>query len=222
MDIIEAVKKRKTCRGFKTDPVPPEVLREIMMLALRAPSWANTQPWEFAVVTGKKLEEIKQGHIARVDEEGHPDLAFPRTFPEAYQARLPGPPGGRGRPDRDDPARRKEMRVMSARLYNAPCIIYIHTERSFYFQADRTNVYPVFDAGLAAQTIMLLAVNYGLSTVAAASSVWYPDLLRKVLGLPDSRLVVLGIGIGYPDPTNPGYAVYSPREPLEKMVRFYD
>jgi nitroreductase len=221
MDIIEAVKKRKTCRGFKPDPVPPEVLREIMTLALRAPSWANTQPWEFAVVTGKKLEEIKQGHVARVDEEGHPNLAFPRSFPEAYLARFPGPPPGARGAGRDDPARRKEMRVMSARLYNAPCIIYIHTDRSFYQQADRTNVYPVFDAGLAAQTIMLLAVNYGLSTVPAATTVWYPDLLRKSLRLPDSRLIVLGIGVGYPDPTHPSYAVYSPREPLEKMVRFY-
>ena len=222
MDINEAVKKRKTCRGFKPDPVPQDVLREIMTLALRAPSWANTQPWEFAIVTGNKLEEIKQGYAARIDEEGHPDLAFPRTFPEEYLARFPGPPPNARGVGRDDPARRKEMRVMSARLYNAPCIIYIHTDRSFYSQADRTNVYPVFDAGLAAQTIMLLAVNYGLSTVPAATTVWYPDLLRKLLGLPDSRLIVLGIGIGYPDPTNPTYAVYSKREPIEKMARWYD
>jgi nitroreductase len=59
MEIVEAIQKRKSIRAFKSDPVPQEILKKIMELALRAPSWANTQPWEFAIVTGKKLEEIR-------------------------------------------------------------------------------------------------------------------------------------------------------------------
>jgi nitroreductase len=45
MDIVEAIKTRKSIRAFKPDPVPQDILKEIMRLAQNAPSWANTQPW---------------------------------------------------------------------------------------------------------------------------------------------------------------------------------
>ena len=41
MDIVEAIKQRKSIRAFKPDPVPLDVLKQIMELALRAPSWGN-------------------------------------------------------------------------------------------------------------------------------------------------------------------------------------
>jgi nitroreductase len=83
------------------------------------------------------------------------------------------------------------------------------------------NVYAVFDCGLIAQTIMLLAVEYGLSTVAAAQSVRCPEVLREKLEIPDSKVVVLGILIGYPDTENPQYGVYSDRVPLDEITRWY-
>ncbi len=224
MDIIEAVNKRKTYRGYKTDPIPKDVLLEIMKSATRSPSWANTQPWEFAVVTGKKLDAIRQEFtkLAETDEP-NPDLAFPRVFPDPYKSRLPAMRRG---PDadkiRDDKELRKQRQVMGARMYNCPCVIYIYTERSFYTQEDKgLNVYPIFDCGLAAENIMLAAVKYGLGTTPAAQAVPYPNVVRKVLGLPKSKLIVLGIFIGYPDTDNPQYATYSGREPFDNLVKFY-
>jgi nitroreductase len=224
MDIVEAINKRKTYRAYRQDPIPKDILEEIMKLAIRAPSWANTQPWEFAVVSGKKLDEIKQEYarLAETDET-NPDLAFPRVFPEPYRSRLPAMRRG---PDadkiRDDKELRKERQLMGARMYDCPCVIYIYTERSLYTQ-DNTglNVYPIFDCGLAAENIMMAAVKYGLGTTAAAQAVPYPDVIRKVLGLSRSKLIVLGIFIGYPDTNSPQYPVYSSREPLEKLVKFY-
>ena len=223
MELVEAIKTRKTYRGYKADPIPEKVLHEIMELALRAPSWANSQPWEFAVVTGKKLEEIKQGFLKKAEnEDPAPDLAFPRVFPPQYRSRLPA---GR-RPDadriRDDKDLRKQRQIMGARMYNCPSVIYIYTERSFYTQEGKgLNVYPVFDCGLAAENIMLAAVQYGLGTTAAAQAVPYPDVVRKVLGLPDSKLIVIGIFIGYPDPDHEQYKIYSSREPFDNLVKFY-
>ena len=75
MDVIEAVNKRKSIRSFKPDPVPRKTLTEILNLALRAPSWANTQPWESATVTGKKLQEIIKCFLEKAEEEPNPDLA---------------------------------------------------------------------------------------------------------------------------------------------------
>lgn len=224
MDIVQAINKRKTYRGYKPDPISGKVISEIMELALRAPSWANTQPWEFAVVTGEKLKEIRQAFAQRaVNEEAAPDLAFPRTFPESYRVRLPAMRRGADADRiRDDVELRRERRIQGSRMYDCPCVVYIYTERSFFTQDGKgLNVYPIFDCGLAAANIMLAAVNYGLGTTPAAQAVPYPDIIRNALGLPESKLIVLGLFIGYPDPNNAQFPVYSAREPLEKMVRFY-
>jgi len=85
MDIAEAIGNRKSIRAFKPDPVPREILAELLALALRAPSWANTQPWEFAIVTGTELEEIKQACVQKAQEQPAPDLPSPREFPERYE-----------------------------------------------------------------------------------------------------------------------------------------
>jgi len=219
MDLVEAINKRKTTRGFVPDPVPQEILREIMTFALRAPSWGNTQPWEFAIASGKTLEQIKQGFADKADEEPSPDLPFPRSFPEHILSRLPG--GPRAPANRDDRELRRERQLEGSKLYGAPCAIYIYIDRKIFEQEGYHNVYTIFDCGLIAENIMLLAVERGLGTVAAAASVRCPDVLRKILGIPDTKLIVLGILIGYPDQDHPQFRVYSPREPLDKIARWY-
>jgi len=56
MDIIDLIKSRRSVRKLKPDPVPDEVLMKLLEAARWAPSWANTQCWEFIVV---KDPEIK-------------------------------------------------------------------------------------------------------------------------------------------------------------------
>jgi len=63
MDVIEAVKQRKSVRGYKPDPVPRQVLEQILEVASRAPSAMNTQPWEFNVLTGEVLENVKRNNV---------------------------------------------------------------------------------------------------------------------------------------------------------------
>ena len=87
MDLVEAIKSRKSIRGYKPNPVPKEVLKEILEIASRAPSSVNTQPWEFAIVSGKKLEEIKQASMEKAEERPSSDIPPPRGFPEPYDAR---------------------------------------------------------------------------------------------------------------------------------------
>jgi nitroreductase len=50
MELLEALKARKSIRVFKTDPVPRALLTEILEAARWSPSWGDTQPWELAVV----------------------------------------------------------------------------------------------------------------------------------------------------------------------------
>ena len=87
MDIAEAINKRMSVRAFRPDIIPKELLKQILEMAVRAPSWGNTQPWEFIIVTGKKLEQIKQALSDRVEEPPTPDLPRPHEFPEPYDVR---------------------------------------------------------------------------------------------------------------------------------------
>ncbi|MEM1537683.1 MAG: nitroreductase family protein [Candidatus Nezhaarchaeales archaeon] len=61
MDVIEAIKTRRSIRRFKPDPVEEGKLWTVLEAARWAPSWANTQCWEFIIVrnpeTKAKLAE---------------------------------------------------------------------------------------------------------------------------------------------------------------------
>lgn len=224
MDIVEAIQNRRSIRAFKPDPVPQKTLKEIMELAVRAPSWANTQPWEFAIVAGEKLEEIKRAFVERAEEQGNPDIPRPRMFPEPYDTRrriLGQKVLELKKIDREDKEARKWWRVQGLRLFEAPCAIYIYIDSSFYFQDGKLNVWPLFDCGLVAENIMLLATKYGLGTIPQIQAVEYPEVLRKVLGIPASKLFVLGIAIGYPDWNDSINGLRSDREPVDKVISWY-
>ncbi len=107
------------------------------------------------------------------------------------------------------------------RHFGAPSVIYICIDRSFYFQGEGLNVWPIFDCGLVAENIMLIATKYGLGTIPQAAAVVYPDVLRKVLGIPDTKLIVLGISIGYPNWDDPINQWWTDREPLDKICKWY-
>ncbi|MBI2850931.1 MAG: nitroreductase [Chloroflexi bacterium] len=218
MDIIESIEKRKSIRAFKPDPVPQSILKELMEHALRAPSWGNTQPWDIIIAAGSKLEAIKQGFTEKAGQEVVADIARPQDFPEPYASRRrpPGAPPQAAPAGQQPPVRRP----MNTRFYNAPCVIYICTGRTFYFQPKGINAWPVYDCGLISENIMLLAPAYGLGTAALAQAVTHPDVLRRVLEIPDSLLVVLGIAIGYPDWDDPATHRRSAREPMAQVVKW--
>ena len=57
LGFIELVKMRKSIRKYKPDSIPEEKLKYVIEAARLAPSWKNSQPWRFIVVT---KEEIKK------------------------------------------------------------------------------------------------------------------------------------------------------------------
>jgi len=50
MNLIEAIKTRRSIRKYKTDPVDDKTIETVLEAARLAPSWANTQCWRFVVV----------------------------------------------------------------------------------------------------------------------------------------------------------------------------
>ena len=53
--LLELVKKRRSIRRFKPDPIPDESIDKIIEVARWAPSGFNMQPWEFVVVKKPEL-----------------------------------------------------------------------------------------------------------------------------------------------------------------------
>ncbi|MFB2877870.1 nitroreductase family protein [Floridanema aerugineum] len=53
----EAIEERRAARSFRFDPIPEEVLSEILRLGVRAPSGYNLQPWRFIVVKEEANKE---------------------------------------------------------------------------------------------------------------------------------------------------------------------
>jgi nitroreductase len=61
MEIMEAIKGRRSVRSYRPDPIPEETVRTILEAVRWSPSWANTQCWEVVVVkdteTKRRLAE---------------------------------------------------------------------------------------------------------------------------------------------------------------------
>jgi nitroreductase len=218
MDIVEAIRERKAVRAFKPDPVSQEMLRKIIEQALRAPSWANTQPWEFAVVTGERLEEIKKRYLERGEQEPHSEVARPYEFPEPYLSRIQALAPKDWKPTKENMDFR---RIQNYKNYGAPAVIYLLVDRIMFYQSKGINVWSVYDCGSVVQNMMLLATSYGLGTVAQAQAVIYPDIIRKVVAIPESKLIALGIAIGYPDWDNPVNQSRTQRESLDDVAKWY-
>jgi nitroreductase len=224
MDITEAVRKRKSIRAFSPRKVPRETLRKILKLALRAPSGGNTQPWEFAIAGSGKLEEIRASLIQQVAQKPVPDFPLPGELPARYNERRRAVSkkvfdaqgiAGNDRTEKD------AWRIMGIMMFDAPCVIYICLDRALLCQPDNISVWPVFDCGLVAGNIMLLATAQGLGTIPLLEAAFYPDVLRKALKLPESKLILLGIAIGYPDENSPVNSIHSERDSLVNVSTWH-
>ena len=65
MDLYTAIRERRSCRNYSTEPVDEDVLGKIIDAAVWAPSPLNAQPWEFIVVTSETIKEKIIGEAER-------------------------------------------------------------------------------------------------------------------------------------------------------------
>ena len=220
MELKETIERRKSVRAFRPEPVPRGGLEEILEKALRAPSWGNTQPWRITVVGGKALESMVEVFLQKTasNETPCPDIEFPQAWPDSL-SRLYKENGrmlfqvlGIGREDRE---KRDHHRLSMFRLFGAPQAIYLHQDRTL-------SAYSIFDAGLLAQNISLLAAEKGLGTCFLAVSALYPDVIRRHTGIPETDRILIGMAVGYPDEKAPINQFLSERVPIENVVRWVD
>ena len=177
MDVVEAIKFRKSIRGYKADPVPKEILSEILEIATHSPSAENTQPWEFTIIAGEALEEIKRANVEMLEAGVPPNPDVPtRQRTGIYRERqveLAVQIFEALGISREDKAKRMEWRKKGYQYFNAPAAIIISVDDSI------AEMGTVFDIGIITQTITLAALNYGLGTCIHYQVVSFPDILRS-------------------------------------------
>jgi nitroreductase len=68
MDAITAITQRTSVRRFRPDPVPRDIIRQLLDCAVRAPNHKLTEPWRFSVLTDgarDRFADIRAGHRAK-------------------------------------------------------------------------------------------------------------------------------------------------------------
>jgi len=73
MDAMDAILSRRSIRAYTSQPVPDDVVKELLEAAMSAPSAGNEQPWHFMVLTDRQiLNEIPMFHPYSHMLEGAP------------------------------------------------------------------------------------------------------------------------------------------------------
>lgn len=198
MNVFEAITDRHSTRAFLNTPVPESTIHSILDIAKFAPSGANIQPWLVVAVAGSIIQKIGQ------------------TITDAKEAKIPENPDYQYYPKNWRDPYKKRRKDCGLALYSALQIAYGDQEkrkeawyRNYYFFGapagllffmDRDlDAGSFMDMGMFIQNVMLAARGFGLDTCPQASLAEYPDLIRKIVGLPKEKLLLCGMALGYKD-----------------------
>jgi len=220
MDYEDIAQDRRSIRGYKTDPIPREVLEEIIHIAKHAPSSMNTQPWHFHVLTGEPLERIRKGNTEKmmagssVDREiklnhGYEGPHRERQIEIAVQ--LFEAMGIA----RDDKERRMDWVMRGFRQFDAPVSIVITVDKAL---ADDTIAH--FDCGAATYGLVLAAWSKGIGSVINGQGIMQSSVVRENANIPEDQVIMTCVAMGYPDETFVANDVKSRRSPNDKVASF--
>jgi nitroreductase len=222
MDLIEAIQQRRSIRAFTDETVAPDTIMEILNIACRAPSAMNTQPWEFIVVSGEKLnslraaivEKLKRG--APVNPE-HLVVGWPKdSVYTKRQITLAKQLFKAQDIPREDLEKRMWWLERGFRFFDAPVAVIIATDKVL------GEAGPLLDLGAVMQNICLAAMQFGLGTCIEDQGVLYPEVLREQTGISPGKRLIIAIAIGYPAPDFPANQVRSQREPAETLTTWVE
>jgi len=214
MELLEALNTRMTIRNFKPDPVPRKILEEIITKALRAPSGANSQPWEIWVLGGDTVNKIGDATVASYMSgvEPHPDI--PAKPPKGVYLERAIALGKQLYATISLDWFKKEERDLwfnhGYRFFGAPNVIILTWD-------EIVDYWGALACAFLADHICLVALEYGLGTSLQRAPIDYPENIRRITRVPESKKMVVSIAIGYPDWDHPANKMRTEREPLEKV-----
>lgn len=220
MDLDQAISERRSIRGFKPDPVPRQLLEEIIALANRAPSSMNTQPWHFHVLTGAPLEAVRAGNSERmlsgvppqreiVDHGAYQGVHRDRQVEIAIQ--LFEAMGI----ERDNKEKRQDWVMRGFRQFDAPVSVVVTFDKEL-----EGGTIAHFDLGAVTYGLVLAAWSRGLGAVINGQGIMQSPVVREHAGIPDDQVILTCVALGWPDETFSANSVVSRRRDVRETARF--
>ncbi|MDZ4693070.1 nitroreductase [Terricaulis sp.] len=216
MNTDEAIKTRVSIRAFKSDPVPEQIVREILDVARFAPSGGNLQPWKVIAVAGAERDAVVA--LAQANLPGAEDdrPVYPADLWEPYRSR-----------------RYKVGEDMYALLGigrdNKPAR-FMHLAQNFQFFGAPVALFFVIDKGMGhgqwahlgmfMQTVALAALQRGVHSCMQEAWARMRLPLAQHFALPDNEIIYCGMALGYADMTKPVNALRSDRASVEEFATF--
>jgi nitroreductase len=220
VDYDEVVLGRRSIRGFKPVAVPKALMREVIELAMRAPSSLNTQPWNFHVVAGEPLNRIRQGNTER-NLAGVPDSREFRGHGgyegvhRERQIEIAKQLFGAMGIERHDQGARKDWVLRGFRQFDAPVSVVVTYDRSIH----GGDIAP-FDCGAVTNALVNAAWSRGLGCVINSQGIMQSPVVREHAGIPADQVIMICVAMGFPDDSFPANAVVSRRKSVDEATRF--
>ena len=220
MDVLEAIRTRKSIRAFTDQPVPLDTVREILEIAQRSPSGTNTQPWHVHVCAGEVKAAITRDVLSEAEAGGgtkYEDHDYsPAQWKDIHRDRRRGVGWGLygllGIQKGDREASMRQA-LRNYRFFDAPVGLFV-TVDSYLGRGSWA------DAGMYIQTIMLAARAFGLHTCPQAAWITHQEPIFRHLDIPEDQSLVSGMAMGYADLEAVENTLVSEREALENVARF--
>jgi nitroreductase len=219
MSVDEAIRRRRSVRGFRPEEVPEATMREVFELAQWAPSNCNVQPWTPHVVSGEALQRLRDALVdaGMRDEPIRPDWPADGKFTDVYRERqvdaaqrLYGAMGV----ERRDAVGRKMAYIRNHAFFDAPHAVFV-------FMPEPFDTREATDIGMYAQTLMLALTARGIGSCAQGALGLFPHIVREHLGIPANYKLLFGVSFGYEDASVKANAARVGRANLDDAVRFH-
>jgi nitroreductase len=214
-----AILSRRAVRGFLPTPVERATVEHLLDVAARAPSGTNMQPWRAVALAGAPLEAFREALAAEFlagGKEARDYQYYPDPFFEPYLSRrrkigwdLYGHLGiAKG-----ETGKMREQVAHNLRFFGAPVGLVCVIER-------RLQIGSWLDYGMFLQNIAVAARARGLDTCHMAVFAQFAGTIRRLLGLPESDVVVCGVAIGHEDREWPANRLRTERVPAAAFTDF--
>ncbi|MCC5622614.1 nitroreductase family protein [Nostoc sp. CHAB 5715] len=210
LDVPSAIAQRRSIKTFKTDPIAPELLKQLVELTVAAPSSFNMQDWQIILVQ----DEAQKAALSAASWNQQQIVQAPVTFVFAADPNV-------GERDLTPILERG----LETGAWNEGTVNYFKTAVP-QFQAalgDKRREYAIKDAIIAATHLVLAAESLGLST--CFMNGWIEDQVKQVIGAgdnPDLAIAVL-VPVGYAaEPRlNPGRLPFSYNVSVDRIGNPY-
>jgi nitroreductase len=216
----DVVLGRRSIRGYKRDPVPKALIKEIIEIAMRAPSSLNTQPWNFYVLTGAPLDRIRAGNTERNlagvpssrEFRGHGEYVGAHRERQIGIAKQLFAAMGIERHDMDG---RQGWVLRGFRQFDAPVSVVVTYDRSIH----GGDIAP-FDCGAVTNALVNAAWSRGLGCVVNSQGIMQSPVVREHAGIAEDQVIMICVAMGFPDDSFPANAVVSERKSVDDATVF--